>query len=781
MVHRDGEKVTADRRSSGAGGGPLLVVQVVVFPSQLVSNAAIRERSHNQMDQQSTAVRTATAWSGRPANLPVPVEMLVTVSCAMLATLVFLGSGHRTSRRSSVLRFVAWLALTLCYPVVSYTIGLMQSGSFTNDLFIVWACFLIGCADGVFACSVDDRQGRTMLNQALQIIYVLLLLLSHTSSLEPQLRITLMLLWILSVAKLIWGRVSGSAGRERVLTVDNWLISKYMGHEYVRSIWDFDPDTMKGYKYVVTGEKDARDGCAGYTLDATDDIVTVDRVWQHEGRGSLLSKGNPISQELKDVCLSFALFKLLRRRLSGNPLHERGDARTLVFVRRGLAGGDSIEDCDRMYRVIEVELGFLFDSLYRRYPLPVLTLIPETAAFVAAVALSLSTLSTPALLSYRSSQAGNIWFTRGVIALFLILELFQYLSSLSLALLSDCHKVRMLCLYVRKPSWQGHPILERLLRLMFRSTLTTRYWSHSLGQYSLVQACWLQHERSCLARTPLLHRWIKGTRTVSHRNLPVEVKRAVHQLVRSEWLSNLKYGDRTLQRNDMLQELDWSTSRYQYGAVGSILIWHIATATCGASKLSRQPAADGGDRDSRATAEKRALATTLSDYCAYLLLQAPELVTDQVYEVGRLMEALQLRIQQFLKHKGCRSMNDLFARLPGFESRELGSAYEESILADGIKLGAQISNRVADEASRWKLLSEMWVELLLSVAPSDNVTAHVKKLATGGEFITHLWALLTHGGIIDRPAKPYYGSSAHQRIGCFVDEAMGASDKPNRD
>jgi hypothetical protein len=58
---------------------------------------------------------------------------------------------------------------------------------------------------------------------------------------------------------------------------------------------------------------------------------------------------------------------------------------------------------------------------------------------------------------------------------------------------------------------------------------------------------------------------------------------------------------------------------------------------------------------------------------------------------------------------------------------------------------------------RWNVLAEMWVELLLSVAPSDNVTAHVEKLATGGELITHLWALLTHGGIIDKPKKPYYG------------------------
>lgn len=126
----------------------------------------------------------AMAWAASPVGLLVRMEALVTVSCALLAMLVFLGSGRRTSR-SSAFRFIVWLALMLCYPAVSYTIGLMQSSSFQNDLVVVWACFLLGCADGIFASSVDDsdQQARTMLNQAMQVIYVLLQCFSsfHTS------------------------------------------------------------------------------------------------------------------------------------------------------------------------------------------------------------------------------------------------------------------------------------------------------------------------------------------------------------------------------------------------------------------------------------------------------------------------------------------------------------------------------------------------------------------------------------------------------------------------
>ncbi|CAN6299390.1 unnamed protein product [Urochloa humidicola] len=740
------------------------------------------------MKQQHFSVQNvtnaATAWAASPVGLLVRMEVLVTISCALLAMLVLLGSSRRTSR-SAAFRFIVWLALMLCYPAVSYTIGLMQSGfgSFRNNLVVVWACFLLGCADGIFACSVDDsdQQSRIMLNQATQVIYVLLLLLSYTRSLELQLLALLLLLWFLNVAKLVmrlWSRLS--AGRDRVLTANNWLISKHMEDKYVRSIWDFDARTMKGYSYVVMGDKDPKDGCAEYKLEVTDDLITVDGVWQHREKGMLLSRddGDTFTGTVRDRCLSFALFKLLRRRLSPNLLlHERDDIRTLVFVRHGLAGG---EDYKRMFRVIEVELGFLFDFFYARYPSPKLSLIPETLTLVAAVVLSLSILLSPAFL--RSSQAAwagdrslmvtagavDIWLTRFVIALFLMLQLFQYLS----LVLSDWHKVKMLCRYLRKPWWQGHPILERLLWLMLRATLTTAYWSNSVGQYSLLHAC-LKNERSCLAHLPL-HKWIKGglnrIRTVSHRTLPFSVKRAIHQLLRSEWLTNLKYGDRTLQRNNMLQDLDWSTSRYKYGTMGSILVWHIATAICdletaicGAEKKKQQLAA-------AIIAENREVATTLSNYCGYLLLQAPELVTDRIYDTRLLMEALQLRLQEFLRHDGCRSKDDMFRFFQGMKddtfnkmselkSRKLHeSGYEKAILADGIKLWGQISNKVAVEGMRWKFLSEMWVELLLSVVPSDNVTAHVKKLATGGELITHLWALLTHGGMIEKPTKPYYGS-----------------------
>jgi hypothetical protein len=56
-----------------------------------------------------------------------------------------------------------------------------------------------------------------------------------------------------------------------------------------------------------------------------------------------------------------------------------------------------------------------------------------------------------------------------------------------------------------------------------------------------------------------------------------------------------------------------------------------------------------------------------------------------------------------------------------------------------------------DDARRWEVLAEFWTELVLFLAPSDNVDIHAEMLGAGGEFMTQLWALLSHAGVLERP------------------------------
>lgn len=79
------------------------------------------------------------------------------------------------------------------------------------------------------------------------------------------------------------------------------------------------------------------------------------------------------------------------------------------------------------------------------------------------------------------------------------------------------------------------------------------------------------------------------------------------------------------------------------------------------------------------------------------------------------------------------------------------------LLNKGAKLGKQLveeaekSRDTAGEDAVWELLAEFWSDMVLYLAPSDNVKSHIEALQRGGELITLLWALLLHAGITTRP------------------------------
>ncbi|OEL18271.1 hypothetical protein BAE44_0020710 [Dichanthelium oligosanthes] len=187
-----------------------------------------------------------------------------------------------------------------------------------------------------------------------------------------------------------------------------------------------------------------------------------------------------------------------------------------------------------------------------------------------------------------------------------------------------------------------------------------------------------------------------------------------------------------------------------------MLIWHIATTICD----YKTPLQDGTVLD-----ENQLVATTLSYYCSYLLFYVTELVMENFHSTQLFLQDLQVNAQQCLV--GCRSKDAILERLSCLkkgDKADKADKYKDradkkgdkadkykDILAGGAKLADQLMQELPDKAARWELLAEVWVEKLISVTPSNNLTAHTNRLATGGEYITHLWVWLTHKGVLEPP------------------------------
>ncbi|XP_066334826.1 uncharacterized protein [Miscanthus floridulus] len=111
---------------------------------------------------------------------------------------------------------------------------------------------------------------------------------------------------------------------------------------------------------------------------------------------------------------------------------------------------------------------------------------------------------------------------------------------------------------------------------------------------------------------------------------------------------------------------------------------------------------------------------------------------------------------------------------------------QQTTFQKGVELRRQLE-MLNDDKLCWRVIAEFWAETILYVAPSDNAEAHIEHLAKGGEFVTHLWALLSNAGILKLATGEWHplpasttteGPPTHQlteALSSCIDEASTSS------
>lgn len=156
-------------------------------------------------------------------------------------------------------------------------------------------------------------------------------------------------------------------------------------------------------------------------------LVTLDKIWQLMDDKNSLTRRTVQGQgllKLKDVCLSFALFKLLRCRFAKYTADELKFTWVENFIWQGLLlisssthDGGSSSSSRRVFKVIADELSFIHDYYYSSIPtfyspntcwLPIL--IFSTSLFTLAYSLCLAVLSTMLGWNPIDSQLYMVYF-----------------------------------------------------------------------------------------------------------------------------------------------------------------------------------------------------------------------------------------------------------------------------------------------------------------------------------------------------------------------------------
>ncbi|XP_037455475.1 uncharacterized protein LOC119325860 [Triticum dicoccoides] len=317
------------------------------------------------------------------------VEAMLLVNAILAGVMVGIGAyGHRY-RHYGFTRYLLLGATTLFLPIISYVLSAFGSVGYEFDvtipsqliatcrayfihtyMVIVSICLvLISAINTSPIVATDDREDRSihppfeLLVQGIWIVYLVI----STKAIPNESKLNYLRLF--APFPLIYAKMTLKcyafikARKSFALGHNPRLIVGYMQQLQVENDQHAsEEDVPPPAPLVVMGEdghkleKQPHGFMFGKNLEEVQQggLVTIDRVWQLE------------NLFLKDICLSFALFKLLRCRYARYKLTNVIPIETFKFVRNILLKDGEHE---RAFAMIADELSFLHD--YYDSPLPV--------------------------------------------------------------------------------------------------------------------------------------------------------------------------------------------------------------------------------------------------------------------------------------------------------------------------------------------------------------------------------------------------------------------------
>ncbi|KAK3220361.1 hypothetical protein Dsin_014331 [Dipteronia sinensis] len=413
------------------------------------------------------------------------------------------------------------------------------------------------------------------------------------------------------------------------------------------------------------------------------------------------------------------------------------------------------------FKLVEVELGFMYDVLYTKAAIVYshLGIALRCITFFCSVC-ALVVFST--IVDTHVYQLTDVSLSYLLLVVAVLLELYALL----VLFLSDWTK-----LWLIKFQNSQHNSLSKIWRLFSHSQslfTSTKRWSESMGQYNILCSCLKKVQPTCIEVLNLTFigkllenkylTWVDVNIDLLQEKILDCLKQRTDMfgIDASSYTSYMmrdlilrQRGNVTLTEKYNLDELtsEWCTVNVEF--VDSLIIWHIATDICYCGDLD-------DDVDSK-------ISKYLSDYMLYLLVFRPSMLPVGIGEI-RLKETNDEIIQLLKKNKlhdthnkskACEALlqnySDLLKKFSNFLNKyqkdadddfnEFFKGESQSLLKYGLMVSTQLQN---EPERKWKIISDVWVEMLVYAAHNCGWKQHAQQLRKGGELLTHVCLLMTH-------------------------------------
>ncbi|POO03649.1 hypothetical protein TorRG33x02_008540 [Trema orientale] len=676
----------------------------------------------------------------------IPSMVLFSLVCQ---TILILSGSRRKYSTNICLRFLLWLAYLSADWIAMLSLSSISNSRTgaddpTNPDYVIgafWASLLLyqlGGPDTITAYSLEDNElwwRNFVVLSGQGIISFLIFLNAWSAKWLNVLSVPILVAGIIKFGQKSWVLMRASTERFR----KSMFPSPDPGPNYARYMDEYNSKKAEGFKVSSARIVDVpKVGHHLYTVPANVEI--------------------PYAENLQDAYTFFEIFKPLFADLILS-IHDIVNSRSFFQNR----------PCEEVFRVIEMELGFMYDVFYTK-AVAIFTIV---GGFLRLVSFScvVSTLVAFSITEKQAYTGKHVVISYVLLGGAALLEIYVLLFLL-------CSDWTMLWMSKHK-NIAVYLLYQAISSISKCSVFKYKRWSNSIGQYNLIGFCLKDMPGNCIfylkyficIYDQLLYEYHYKRLSIREELKEVVFQQLLKKSSSAAELSACKElcdhrGEWVLKNEGCDPGLGWSV-KGEFDE--SILLWHIATDLCYNSDMDETSNNSQPNQNSNTvrSLDSKEISKFLSEYMLYILVMRPFMLPNGIGQI-RFQDTCAEAAEFFkerksvadVKKKACEALLKVSTEiLPS----EVKGDRSKSVLFDACGLAKALQSLETeqnwDREKKWELISHVWVEILSYAASQCQRNQHAQQLRRGGELLTHVWLLMAHLGI----TKQFQITDGHAR------------------